>query len=79
MLAEADGGTELRYTGEIECNVHWLPGMGWLIAMLYVRGKYNAVIRAHMEKLSNAAESRAARSHVFRRSEQSGAELKPVG
>ena len=79
VLAEANDGTELRYAGEIEYKVHWLPGVGWLIAMFYVRGKYDAVIRNHMEKLRNAAEARAARSHVFRRSEQSRVELETGG
>ena len=44
-----------------------MPGIGWLIATLYVRRKYNSVIRLHMDALKQAAEARAARSHVFRR------------
>lgn len=67
LLAERGVGTELRYEGKIECRVGWMPGIGWLIATLYVRPKYNSVIRLHMDALKQAAEARAARSHVFRR------------
>ena len=70
-LEERDTGTELLYRGEIEYRVPWLAGTGWLIAMIYVRPKYDAVIREHMEKLMVGAEARAARSHVFRRPAQS--------
>ena len=66
-LIEQDGGTELRYCGEIECRVPFLPGMGWLTALTYVRHKYNSVIRNHMDSIKMAAEARAARSHVFKR------------
>ena len=65
-LTEQDAGTELRYKGKMECRVPWMPGIGWLIAMLYVRPKYNKVIREHMKDLKVAAEARAARSHLFR-------------
>jgi hypothetical protein len=44
--------------------------MGWLAALLYVRPKYNAVIRAHMKRLKDGAEARAVRSHVFRRAQR---------
>ena len=70
-LVERDLGTELQYRGEIGCRVPWLAGVGWLIATVYVRPKYDAVIRNHMEKLKAAAEARASRSHVFRHPERS--------
>ena len=66
-LIDHDSGTELRYKGEFEYRVPRLAGMGWLIAIFFVRPKYNAVIRVHMERLKSAAEARAARSHVFRK------------
>ena len=70
-LDERDTGTVLQYTGRIEYKVRWLPGTGWLIAMLYIRPKYDRIISSHLEKLKTAAEARAARSHVFGRPEES--------
>ncbi len=64
---ESGDGTELLYTGEIKHRVPFLPGVGWIVALLYIKPKYDAVIRAHMEKSKAAAEARAARSHVFRK------------
>ena len=69
-LAEREAGTRLAYVGKIECKISWMPGMGWLIALLYARPKYNSVIRNHMKRLKSAAEARALRSHVFRRPQQ---------
>ena len=72
-LVERDGGTELLYGGEIECRIWWMPWMPWLgrlIALLYVKSKYDSVIRTHMERLKSAAEARASRGHVFRRTEK---------
>ncbi len=71
VLVERDGGMELQYRGEIECKLRFGPGLGWLTALLYVRPKYNALIRDHMDHLKDAAEARAARSHVFRQSTRS--------
>ena len=70
-LDEQDRGTVVRYTGRIEYKVRWLPWTGWLIAMLYIRPKYDRIISSHLEKLKTAAEARAARSHVFGRPEES--------
>ena len=67
LLKEVEGGTALSYRGDIECRMHWLPGVGWLVAWIYVKRKYDSVIRDHMDRLKAAAEARAARSHVFRR------------
>ena len=57
-LVERDGCTELRYQGEVECRVGWLPGVGWLIARFYVTRKYDALIGSHMELLRADAEAR---------------------
>lgn len=65
MLSEEDQGTRLQYQGWFEYKVRWLPGMGWLIAVLLIKGKYDGVIRDHMERLKATAEARAARSHAF--------------
>ena len=67
ILEEQKNGTKLQYGGEIECKLRFLPVLGWLAALFYVRPKYNALIRNHMEHLKTAAEARAARSHVFRK------------
>lgn len=67
LLKEVEGGTVLSYHGDIECRMHWLPGVAWLVAWIYVKPKYDSVIRDHMDRLKTAAEARAARSHVFRR------------
>ena len=56
-LVQRDTSTELQYRGEIEYKVPLLAGIGWLTALIYVRPKYNAVIRTHMEQLKAAAES----------------------
>ena len=69
-LVALETGTELRYRGKIECRLALLPGIGWLTAWLYVRPKYNSVIKSHMHHLKAAAEARAARSHVYRRAGQ---------
>jgi len=41
--------------------------MGWLIAVLLIKRKYDGVMRDHTEKLEATAEACAARSHVFSR------------
>ena len=66
-LTERDAGTELQYNGRIEYRFRWMPGVGWLIATFYAKRIYDTIIRDHMEKIKAAAESRAARSHEFRR------------
>ena len=68
LLAEVSGGTQVTYIGVIEHRVPLLPGLGWLASVLYIKPKYDTVIRDHMALIKKAAEERAARSHVFRRS-----------
>ena len=36
-LSEVSGGTHITYKGQIECRTPFLPGVGWLLAFLYVR------------------------------------------
>jgi len=43
------------------------PFLGWLGGVIYTRPMYHRVIRKHMAVVREAAEARAARSHVFRR------------
>ena len=67
FLDEVEDGTQLTYTAEIGHRVPYLPGIGWLTAIVYIRPKYDALIREHIAQIKAAAEARAARSHVFRR------------
>ena len=69
LLSELEGGTELGYRGEIEYRVPWLPGVGWAIARYYVKPKYDSVIQRHMTAVKEGAEARAARSHVYPRTD----------
>ena len=68
LLAEVAGGTQVTYTGVIEHRVPFLPGLGWLASLLYIKPKYDTIIRDHMALIKQGAGARAARSHVFRRS-----------
>ena len=47
----------MTYTGQIECRMPFLPGIGWLVALLYVRPKYESVVKRHMGLLKENAES----------------------
>ena len=67
VLTEDGDGTLLEYHGEFRYN---FPVLGWFISRFYIRPKYEAVITEHMARLKEAAEARAARSHVFRRSQR---------
>ncbi len=50
-------GTRITYQCQIECRMPSLPGIGWLVALVYVRPKYGSVVRRHMGLLKEAAES----------------------
>ena len=56
-LSEVSGGTHITYKGQIECRTPFLPGVGWLLAFLYVRPKCGNVVKRHMEMLKKAAEA----------------------
>lgn len=56
-LIDVPGGTHITYQGQIECRTPFLPGVGWLIAFLYVRPKYGNVVKRHMGMLKKAAEA----------------------
>ncbi len=58
-LEEVPEGTRITYSGQIECRMPFLPGMGWLVALLYVRPKWGSVVKRHMGQLKDAAESEA--------------------
>lgn len=58
-LEEAPEGTRITYRGQIECRMPFLPGIGWLVALLYVRPKWGSVVKRHMGLLKEAAESGA--------------------
>ena len=56
-LEEVPEGTRMTYTGQIECRMPFLPGIGWLVALFYVRPKYESVVKRHMGLLKEEAES----------------------
>ena len=60
-----DGQTFMTHTG----SFIWkrFPFFGWLGGVIYTRPMYHWVIRKHLAVVKDAAEARAARSHVFRR------------
>ena len=60
-----DGQTVLTHKG----SFIWkrIPFFGWLGGVIYTRPMYHRVIRKHLAVVKEAAEARAARSHVFRR------------
>ena len=63
LLEDHPQGTLLRYQGQFDYR---FPLFGWFIAHLYIKPRYNRLIRDHLAHLKAAAEARAARSHVFR-------------
>ena len=60
-----EGGALLTHSG----SFIWkrLPFFGWFGGIIYTRPMYHRVIRKHFATVKEAAEARAARSHVFRR------------
>ena len=56
-LSDVSEGTHITYQGQIECRTPFLPGVGWLVAFLYVRPKYGNVVKRHMGMLKKAVES----------------------
>lgn len=58
-MEEVPEGTRLTYKGQIECRMPFLPGIGWLMAFMYVRPKYESVVKRHVGLLKDAAESQA--------------------
>ncbi|MEE9199228.1 MAG: SRPBCC family protein [Dehalococcoidia bacterium] len=63
LFREADGGVELAHWGEFDLKI---PIFGWFIGRFYVKPRFERVVLEHMEELKQAAEARAARSHVFK-------------
>ena len=61
----SEGATLLTHSG----SFIWkrFPFFGWFGGVIYTRPMYHRVIRKHFESVKEAAEARAARSHVFRR------------
>ena len=64
LFREVDGGAELVHCGEFDLKI---PIFGGLIGRLFVKPRFERVVLEHMEELKEAAEARAARSHVFKR------------
>ena len=68
ILEDPDGRTLLTHRGEIVWSK--VPFFGRLGAVLYTRPMFNRVVTRHMEVIKTTSEARAARSHVFRRRDQ---------
>ena len=65
ITLEARGAaTVLRHRGEFSVN-NW-PVLGWLIGRLYVKPLFERVVSDHFNRIKEAAEGRAIRSHLFR-------------
>ncbi len=60
-----DGNTVLTHSGSFIWNP--FPFFGWFGGVIYTKPMYHRVIRKHLAVVKEAAEARAARSHVFRR------------
>ena len=62
-----DGTTLMSHTGSFV----WIrfPFFGWFGGIIYTRPMFHRVIKKHFAAIKDAAEARAARSHVFRRRE----------
>ena len=64
LLTEQGQVTEMAYHGEFD---YQFPLLGWFISRLYIKPRYERVIKAHMQRLKEIAEQRASRSHLFPR------------
>lgn len=65
IFREVDGGgTELSYTGEFDLKI---PIFGSIVGRLFIKPRFERLVAEHMEEIKEAAEARAARSHVFPR------------
>ncbi len=63
-LEESLEGTHITYSGQNERRMSFLPGIGWLVALLYVRPKWGSVVKRHMGLLKETAEARALEAAV---------------
>ena len=60
-----DGQTAMTHSGSFIWKT--FPFFGWFGGVIYTRPMFHRVIRKHLAVVKEAAEARAARSHVFRR------------
>ena len=61
----ADGRTIMTHSGSFILNARAI--FGWLGGVIYVRPMFHSAVRKRLALVKEAAEARAARSHVFRR------------
>jgi hypothetical protein len=69
MLEEAEGGTDLRYAGELGIDFFFL---GRLAGRYWVRPNWERAVREHLEHLKRRAEQRAERESARQRSPSPG-------
>ena len=66
IFEDIDGKeTDLSHSGEIIWST--IPFFGWFGGIIYTRPVFERTIVKHMAQVKQAAEARAARSHVFPR------------
>ena len=58
---EFQDGTRISYSGLIECRMPFLPGLGWLTALVYVKSKYGRVVTRHLNMLKVSTEDKHGR------------------
>ncbi len=63
-LRESAGGTKLEHSGEFVWSR--IPVVGCLVGTMLLKRPFERVLERHMAAIRDAAEARAARSHVFR-------------
>lgn len=59
-----NGGCELAHSGEFDLKI---PLLGWLVGRLYIKRQFEKIVIDHMVEIKEAAEARAARSHLYPR------------
>ena len=64
-LNDVDGDTELVHRGEFIWRR--LPRLGWLGGRIYTKPIFERVVERHMHEIKVTCDTRATRSHVFKR------------
>ena len=67
ILEESQGDTRLIHTG----SFYWkdIPVIAYLVERLYIKRAFERLMVRHLEELKQGIESRAARSHVYKRTD----------
>ena len=60
VFSQSGASTTMTHSGVIECRMHWLPAVGWLVARFYVKRHYERLVLRHMNSLKETAEEETA-------------------